>query len=127
MISATSTKRHGAIHRRTVRRHRRAPWLDTRGGDREVAAMLAPDALERLAAILADDFQIPRERVEPGAHLRTDLGLDSLSLTDLAFLVQRDFGFKADADDFRGVTTVGALADFCAARATVTPANPDAR
>lgn len=127
MISAALTKHHGAIHRRSVRRPRRAPWLDTRGGDREVAAMPAPDAFERLAAILTDDFQVPRERIETGAHLRIDLGLDSLSLTDLAFLVQRDFGFKADADDFRGVTTVGALADFCAARATATPPYPHAR
>lgn len=83
--------------------------------------MLANDAFTRLANILADDFQVSRERIAIDAHLRTDLGLDSLSLTDLAFLVQRDFAFKADADDFRGVTTVGALADFCASRAPATP------
>lgn len=87
--------------------------------------MPAADALTRLTAILADDFQVPRERIVRDAHLRTELGLDSLSLTDLAFLVQRDFGFKADADDFRGVTTVGALADFCAARtAPEAPGSP---
>jgi acyl carrier protein len=70
--------------------------------------------LERLRALLVDDFQVPEEALVETAHLRTDLGLDSLSLTDLAFLVQQDFGFKADPEAFRGVTTLGALAAFVA-------------
>lgn len=79
-----------------------------------------PDAtttLERLKTLLTDDFQVPEEALVEGAHLRTDLGLDSLSLTDLAFLVQQDFGFKAEPEAFRGVTTLGALAAFVATRA----------
>jgi acyl carrier protein len=76
----------------------------------------APTTLARLRALLADDFQVPEDALQENAHLRTDLGLDSLSLTDLAFLVQQDFGFKADPDAFRGVTTLGALADFVASR-----------
>ncbi len=87
--------------------------------------MLAPaSAFDRLVTILTDDFQVPRERVTREAHLRTDLGLDSLSLTDLAFLVQRDFGFKADADGFRGVTTVGDLADLAASLAPAPDPSP---
>jgi len=83
--------------------------------------MIASTAIfERLVTILSDDFQVPGGVISRDSHLRTDLGLDSLSLTDLAFLVQRDFGFKAAAEDFRGVTTVGALADFIAA--AVSPA-----
>lgn len=71
---------------------------------------------DRLVTILSDDFQVAVSEISRNSHLRTDLGLDSLSLTDLAFLVQRDFGFTAAAEDFRGVTSVGALADFIATR-----------
>jgi len=73
-------------------------------------------AFDRLVNILRDDFQVPVGDITRASHLRVDLALDSLSLTDLAFLVQRDFGFTAAAEDFRGVTTVGALADFVVAK-----------
>ena len=82
--------------------------------------MPPPDAtFDRLVTILTEDFQVPTSAITEDSHLRTDLGLDSLSLTDLAFLVQRDFGFMAAAEDFRGVTTVGALAGFIAAKTAV--------
>lgn len=76
--------------------------------------MKRADAYTRISAILSADFQVPAERVVEDAHLRADLGLDSLALTDLAFLLQSDFGFKSEPDEFRGVATVGALVDFVA-------------
>lgn len=78
--------------------------------------MTADAAFESIVSILRNDFQVTAD-ITRDSHLRTDLGLDSLSLTDLAFLIQRDFAFKAEADAFRGVTTVGALADVVAAKA----------
>lgn len=80
--------------------------------------MTDPEALDRVRALLVNDFQVPEEKVTPAAHLRVDLGLDSLSLTDLAFLVKQDLGLDAVTPDaFRGVTTVGALATFVATHA----------
>lgn len=84
--------------------------------------MTAAEAGERLGQILREDFQVPPGAIRPDAHLRVDLGLDSLSLTDLAFLVQRDLGFSAEAEEFRGITTVGALAAFCADRVSAASA-----
>jgi len=78
----------------------------------------ADPVFDRLARLLEDDFQVPPTAIAREAHLRTDLGLDSLSLTDLAFLVQQDFQFKAPPEDFRGITTLGSLSDFVSARAT---------
>jgi acyl carrier protein len=72
----------------------------------------------RVHAVLRDDFKVAAERLDDAAHLRVDLRLDSLALTDLAVLVQQDFGFKVTPDQFRGVTTVGALIAFVAAHAT---------
>ena len=88
--------------------------------------MSIPDqaVFDRVVRLLADDFQLAPDTVTRDSHLRTDLGLDSLSLTDLAFLVQQDFGFKAAPEAFRGITTVGQLADFVATQPTSTPASP---
>lgn len=84
--------------------------------------MSQPDAtFDRLARILREDFHVPAHAITPDTHLRVDLGLDSLSLTDLAFLVQRDLGFSAAADELRGVTTVGALVAFCDAKLGAAP------
>jgi len=76
------------------------------------------DALERLKTILIDDFKVSAS-IDRTSHLRTDLGLDSLALTDLAFLVKQDFALGADVgpESFRGLNTVGLLADFLARHA----------
>ena len=79
--------------------------------------MSSAQIMERLRGILVAEFQASPEAVVPEAHLRADLGFDSLTLTDLAFLVQGDFGFKATAADFRDVRTVGDLAEVIARHA----------
>ena len=79
--------------------------------------MTKDDAFQRLVSMLEADFQVPRDSVSEETKLRTDLGLDSLALTDLALLVQNDFGFDSEADAFMGLNTVGALAEFVAVHA----------
>ena len=74
--------------------------------------MTADEVLARVQAMLEDDFAITRA-VDRDTHLRVDLGLDSLALTDLAFLVKQDFALAdIGPDAFRGVTTVGLLVDM---------------
>jgi len=73
---------------------------------------MTPDqVLERLRLVLKNDLGVTTE-VALESHLRVDLGLDSLALTDLAFLVRQDFALDAVGPDaLRGVTTVGQLVD----------------
>lgn len=78
--------------------------------------MTRDDVFQRLCRILAEDFQAVPERLSDESSLRGDLGLDSLALTDLAFLIQSDFGIKASPEVFRDVATLGALADAIANR-----------
>jgi len=82
------------------------PELD----DLNVLNALERATYDRLVQLLADDFDLDPAAITPASHLRADLALDSLSLTDLAFLVQQDFGFKATPESFQGVTTAGSLA-----------------
>lgn len=86
--------------------------------------MTETEALARLTALLVEDFHLEPARVTAEAHLRLDLGLDSLSLTDLVFLIRQDFGITGDPERFRGAHTVGALATRIAQALSSAP--PDA-
>lgn len=78
--------------------------------------MTREDVFQRLSQILVEDFQAVPEQLRDECSLRGDLGLDSLALTDLAFLIQSDFGIKASPEVFRDVATLGALADAISRR-----------
>lgn len=69
------------------------------------------EVMEKLRHILIEDFQRPAEAIRDDAHMRVDLKLDSLSIVDLFFLIQKDFGFKANAEDFKNCRTLGSIAD----------------
>lgn len=65
------------------------------------------DILERLREVLHGTFEIEPSRVEPSAHLFTDLGLDSIDAVDLAIQVQEMTGMRIKPEDFKSVRTVG--------------------
>ena len=46
----------------------------------------------------------------------SSLGFDSLSVLDLIYEVQKEFGLRFDAEELVGVTTFGELVDFLAGR-----------
>ena len=52
---------------------------------------------------------LPAEIAEIG-----ELGFDSLSILDLIYDVQQEFGIEFDAEELVNVNTVGDLADFIA-------------
>ena len=58
---------------------------------------------------LAEDFEIPVERLTPDANLKDTLDLDSLDYVDLVVSIERNFGFKVNPEDFQHMITV---ADF---------------
>jgi acyl carrier protein len=79
-------------------------------------AAMRDEVLKKLRQILVDDFQRPAEAVHEDAHMRVDLKLDSLSIVDLFFLIQKDFGFKATTEDFKNCRTVGSIVDVITAK-----------
>lgn len=79
------------------------------------------EILTKLRETLTKDFKVPAGNLSEEARFRQDMRLDSLALVDLIYLVQRDFGFKADTDEFRELFTLGRLADFIVAKKAGTP------
>ncbi len=43
---------------------------------------------------LADEFELEVEDLTPDAHIRDDLGLDSLDIVDMVIVIEKAFSFK---------------------------------
>jgi len=63
--------------------------------------------LDKLKAVLEENFEIAPIRVVPEAHLFEELDLDSIDTVSLAITLQEMTGKPVKAEDFRAVRTVG--------------------
>jgi acyl carrier protein len=52
------------------------------------------DSFEKVADIIAQTSDIPRDTIKPESHAITDLGIDSLDFLDIAFAIDKAFGIK---------------------------------
>ncbi len=59
---------------------------------------------------LVDELEIDAEKIEPGAGLKNELGIDSLEIVDVVVFVEEKFGFRMKPEDFRNIVT---FSDFC--------------
>ena len=65
---------------------------------------------EKVNAFLVDELEIDESKIEDDARLKEDLGIDSLEVVDVIVLVEEEFGFKMQREDFKELKT---LEDFC--------------
>jgi acyl carrier protein len=56
--------------------------------------MTDQEIIDRTNKVFVESFEIEKERLVPGAHIFTDLGLDSLDIVDLIVALQNAFGVK---------------------------------
>jgi len=49
---------------------------------------------DKVADIIAETSEIPREDIKPESHTIDDLGIDSLDFLDIVFAVDKEFGIK---------------------------------
>lgn len=71
---------------------------------------------EKVNAFLVDELEIDESKIEDGARLKEDLGIDSLEVVDVIVLVEEEFGFKMSREDFRDLKTYGQFCQFIADR-----------
>jgi len=67
------------------------------------------DIIEKVNALLVEEFEIAEDILTPEASLKNDLEIDSLDFVDIVVLIDREFGFKPKAEELKAVKT---LADF---------------
>ena len=67
---------------------------------------------EKVNAFLVDELEIDESKIEDGARLKEDLGIDSLEVVDVIVLVEEEFGFKMSREDFKDLKTYGQFCQF---------------
>ena len=71
---------------------------------------------EKVNAFLVDELEIDESKIKDDARLKEDLGIDSLEVVDVIVLVEEEFGFKMQREDFKDLKTYGEFCQFIAAR-----------
>ena len=50
------------------------------------------EIIKIINGFLVEEFEIDEDKISPDAHLKDDLGLESLDFVDIAVIVQKEFG-----------------------------------
>jgi acyl carrier protein len=81
---------------RSWARHNRAmcAGLGRRHSYRPQRACLMSTTFDKVAEIIAETCDIPRENIKPESHAINDLEIDSLDFLDIAFAIDKAFGIK---------------------------------
>jgi acyl carrier protein len=72
--------------------------------------MTDQEAIELINTSLTEEFELDMTRMVPQAHLRDDLGLDSLDRVDMVIVLQNAFKIKIrEEETIRGIQTLGEI------------------
>lgn len=74
------------------------------------------EILRQLRQVLLDQFELRPEQIVPNAHLRDDLGLDSIDWINLAVYLEEATGYKLLEEDLTAIRTVQDVIDLLSAR-----------
>jgi acyl carrier protein len=58
---------------------------------------------------LIEEFEIEEDKITPSAHLKDDLGLESLDFVDIAVIVQKEFGLTLKGEEMTAIRTLDDL------------------
>ena len=67
------------------------------------------DIIQRVNALLIEEFELDETQVTPDANLKSTLDLDSLDYIDLIALTEANFGCKIPPGDFNTIITFNDL------------------
>ena len=63
--------------------------------------------LERLRKVICEYAEIPAENITEETNIRTELGLNSLELINMAVAIEDEFGVESPDREALGIETVG--------------------
>lgn len=72
---------------------------------------------QAIAAAIAQEFEVPVEKLTPEANIKDTLELDSLSFVDLVALLETEFKVEISAQEITEIQTFQNLYDYIAAKA----------
>ena len=65
--------------------------------------------LEKVKAILAEQFDVEADKITVDTDLQEDLGADSLDVVDLLMSIEDEFEVEVPDEEIENIKTVGAL------------------
>ncbi len=70
------------------------------------------EIIEKINEFLVDEFEVEPEKITPDAVLKDTLGFDSLDYIDLVVVIESNFHFKVQPEDFVGIVTFQNFYDY---------------
>ena len=68
--------------------------------------------LEKVKAILAEQFDVEQDKITVDTDLQEDLGADSLDVVDLLMSIEDEFEVEDHDKEIENIKTVGALVSY---------------
>lgn len=68
--------------------------------------------LEKIKAILSEQFSVEEDTITADTLLEDDLGADSLDVVDLLMTIEDDFEVEIPDEEVENIKTVGALVEY---------------
>lgn len=72
--------------------------------------------IAKINDFLAEEFEVSREKIVPGADLKETLDLDSLDYIDLVVVIENNFSFKVKPGDFAHIATFSDFYNYIISR-----------
>ena len=68
--------------------------------------------LEKVKAILAEQFDVEEDKITADTDLQEDLGADSLDVVDLLMSIEDEFEIEIPDEEIENIRTVGDLVNY---------------
>lgn len=68
--------------------------------------------LEKVKAILAEQFDVEEDKITTDTDLQEDLGADSLDVVDLLMSIEDEFEVEVPDEEIENIKTVGSLVSY---------------
>ena len=68
--------------------------------------------LEKVKAILAEQFEVEEDKITADTDLQEDLGADSLDVVDLLMSIEDEFEVEVPDEEIENIKTVGSLVSY---------------
>lgn len=62
--------------------------------------------------LLVKEFELDESAIVPNAHLKDDLGLESLDFVDIAVIVKKEYGITLKGTEVSSIRTMNDLYDY---------------
>ena len=68
--------------------------------------------LDKVKAILAEQFDVEEDKITADTDLQEDLGADSLDVVDLLMSIEDEFEVEVPDEEIENIKTVGSLVSY---------------